>query len=63
MVLPEEHEHFLTPWEYVKAKSGRNEPCLTTTATQLYKTYVEGDDSKLKFNAKSFAKTKKPSSS
>ena len=47
------------PWEYVRAKSQLQPPVLTTIAKGLYDEYIRGDEYKLDFNAKSYAKTKK----
>lgn len=56
--LPQHHEFNNRPWEYVRAKSQLSPPEMTTMAQELYDAYIQGDDGKLDFNAKSFVKTR-----
>ena len=57
--LPVDHRYNNMPWEYVRAKSQLRPPAVTPMAKALYETFIKGEDWKLEFNAKSFAKTKK----
>jgi hypothetical protein len=59
MTLPEDHPHYDTPWMYVMVKSGKKVPGLMPMVAQLEKKHINGDTSKLKYNAKSSAKKKK----
>lgn len=42
----------------MRAKSQLSPPEMTTMAQELYDAYIQGDDGKLDFNAKSFVKTR-----